>query len=174
MVKRVIAAVAFVICALGLNAQTKNISEFVNLVKQGAQVHFSFAQSNINMVPVVGNVSVKGNCYRMQMDNGILVVNNGDTEWYVNADKTEIVIYNSQKDSNDITRNPFAFLEAAQDMYKVVLSGQYSNKVPRKITLTAKNGVEYTIEIIGFNELQSTDFTLDTNLYPQATITDLR
>lgn len=178
MVKKAIIFVVFTICAFSLYAQ-ENFSEFVNLVKEGAQVHFSFKQSNFNSVPLNGEITVKGTSFRLEMSNGIKVINNGETEWYVNSDNTEIVIYTSEKNSLDITRNPFAFLEQAKDMYTIKMSGPVTNKSPRVITLVAKNGVTYTIDIVACKKLESNfnaqeTFCLNPDLYPNAVVTDLR
>ena len=79
----------------------------------------------------------------------------------------------------DITRNPFAFLEQAKDMYTIKMSGPATNKSPRVITLVAKNGVTYTIDIVTCKKLDSTfsaqeSFNLNLDLYPNAVVTDLR
>ncbi len=182
MVKRFLVVIIIVLCAVNVNAsaQNKNLSGFVNLVRQGSQIHFSFSQSNFNQPPITGNVIVKGKCYRMEVDNGIMVVNNGATEWYINADRTEIVIYNSNMESADITKNPFAFLDAAQNLYTISASGQVKENIPRNITLQAKNGVKYNIEVLSFGVLDGDKsdnwdkFNVNIDLYPDAVVTDLR
>lgn len=176
MVKRLFLGLLFIACAIVSKAQAENLSEFVNLVKKGSQIHFSFTQSNMNMIPMRGSVVISGNSYKMEMANGVAIINNGETEWYVNADKSEIVIYKFDKNSPDITRNPFAFLDVAQEYYTIKTSGEIEKKVPRKIALTANNGVTYTIEILEFNKsVHSEDtFNLNIDLYPDAIVTDLR
>lgn len=176
MANRLFLSLLFIVCAFASNAQTKNLSEFVGLVKEGSQTHFSFSQSNMKTSPMVGWVIISGNSFRMEMESGITLINNGETEWYINSDKSEIVIYKFDKNSVDISRNPFAFLDVAQEFYSVKTYGELTKKVPRKVTLTAKNGVTYTIDILGFKQLTPSEdtFYLNENLYPDAIITDLR
>ncbi len=155
------------------------LNTLVALLMGGATLSFTFTATD-----PVGNVVVEndgeiitcGENYRMETQQ-VLVVSDGSVMGIYQKGVDEIILQPVTA-GGDIMTNPFALLkEGTSTDYKISTQGKDAKGLPKKVILQAKNGALYTIDILGYSAMPAPSaalFTINTEDYPTATITDLR
>lgn len=156
------------------------INTLVAFLMGGATISFNFtaadAAGKVVADSMSGTIITCGDSYRMETAQ-VIVVSDGVVVGIYQKDADEIILQNAQSGA-DIMANPFAMLKDGNSVnYDITAQGKDAVGLPEKVTLKAKNGAVYTIDIINCSALPNpgaATFVLDSNNYPTAIVTDLR
>lgn len=154
------------------------INTLVALLVGGATLSFNFSATDKGGVEVYnssGTVVSFEESYIMETDD-VMVVSDGQTKWIYQRGINELIIQ-SVEEGVSVMDNPFAILQSADKNYKVKATSADENNIPHRITLQAKTGALYTLEIKGYSALPAPDksqFTFDISKYPDIIVTDMR
>lgn len=132
-----------------------------------------------------GSVAVNGGMYRLEVQEDLMVIGNGETQWLYKPQSEEIIIVSSEISNKLATAGNID--ELAMELVSLFVSGAGADGGKPQI-IKGRNGrlseirinagkACYKIKITSFSEVDSLPYSLfvfDSSQYPNAVITDLR
>ena len=88
-----------------------------------------------------GTVSVRGDKFRMEIPDDLLVVSDGTVKWIYKPGAEELIIAENNTEEPDVLENPFSILEQAARFYNVTVGTgvkTLGGKSVKTVTLTPR------------------------------------